>query len=140
MISILNHVGRLVETRFVAPITDAEIAELGQERARAGLAQEPRIVCIDASHMSVLDPARSARILEALRRPSPGVLRRAFLLPEGGGVVALQVARFIREAQMTDIKAFSDQRLLLAWLDEVLTPPESQRLREFLREIAQARS
>jgi hypothetical protein len=91
-------------------------------------------VCIDARRMVVLAPGQSERLLEILRRPSPGLLRRASLLPSAGGVVALQVARLIRESNAVDMRAFTDRAALVEWLGELLTPEEAARLLVFLGE------
>jgi hypothetical protein len=135
MITVHNRVGRLVEARFVAPISDDDLARFGQERDQAVHEVRERIVCIDAHSMNVLPPEQSQRLLEVLRRPSPGRLRSAFLLPSLRGVVALQLERLIREAKL-EARAFTERRELEAWLGELLTAVEATRLRLFLDESA----
>ena len=134
MIVVQNIVGRLVETRFASPLSDAELTRFADERGRAvqKVATE-RIVCIDATRMNVLPPEQSEQLLAVLRRPSPGLLRSAFLLPSLRAVVALQFERLVKQAQV-EARAFTDRRPLEEWLGELLTPVEKTRLRQFLDE------
>jgi hypothetical protein len=135
MITIQHRVGRLVETRFAAPLTDEEIATFADGRGRALRAvASDRVVCIDATRMSVLPPDQSERLLAVLRQPSPGLLRSAFLLPPSRGVVALQFERIIRESKQLAARSFVDRAQLEEWLGEVLTTDEVARLRGFLDE------
>lgn len=135
MITVQNLVGRLVETRLAAPLGADELARFAEEREQTvrRVASE-RIVCLDATRMNVLPPEQSERLLELLRRPSPGLLRSAFLLPSLRAVVALQLERLIREAKAAGARSFTDRAALEQWLGEVLTPQESARLRQFLDE------
>lgn len=135
MITIENRVGRLVETRFAAPLSDEEIASFAEGRGRTiRTVAQNRVVCIDATRMSVLPPEQSERLLGVLRRPSPGLLRSAFLLPPSRGVVALQFERIIRESALVAARSFVDRPALETWLGEVLTAEEASRLRAFLDE------
>jgi hypothetical protein len=137
MITIENRVGRLVETRFAAPLSDEEIASFAEGRGRTvRTVAQNRIVCIDATRMSVLPPEQSDRLLAVLRRPSPGLLRSAFLLPPSRGVVALQFERIIRESALVSARSFVDRPTLEKWLGEVLTAEEATRLRAFLDDRA----
>jgi hypothetical protein len=135
MITIQNRVGRLVEARFAAPLTDEEIASFaeGRERTVRAVATD-RVVCMDATRMSVLPPEQSERLLAVLRQPSPGLLRSAVLLPPTRGVVALQLERIIRESKLAGARSFVERSALEQWLGEVLTPDEAARLRAFLDE------
>jgi len=96
MIAVENRIGRLVEVRFTAPVTDDDIDGFGAQRGRALEKATERVVCLDVTRMNVLPPEQSDRLLEALRGPSPGRLRSAFLLPIGRAVVTLQFERLIR--------------------------------------------
>jgi hypothetical protein len=134
MITVQNVVGRLVEARFVAPLSDEELTRFAEERGRTvQKVASDRVVCIDATRVSVLPPEQSEQLLTLLRRPSPGLLRSAFWLPSTRAVVALQFERLIREAHVT-ARAFTDRRLLEDWLGEILTAVEKTRLRQFLDE------
>ena len=135
MITIQHRVGRLVETRFAAPLSDQEIASFAEGRGRTvQKVATDRVVCIDATRMSVLPPEQSERLLAVLRSPSPGLLRSAFLLPAARGVVALQLERIIRESRLPSARSFVDRGALEEWLGEVLTGEEAARLRVFLDE------
>jgi len=133
MITVQNVTGRLVETRFSAPMSNEELDRFAHDRGRA--VQEvatDRVVCIDARRISVLPPEQSEGLIEVLRRPSPGLLRSAFLLPSTRAVVALQFERLIRESKTTNARSFTDREAVERWLGEVLTPSEATRLRVFL--------
>jgi hypothetical protein len=134
MIAVENRVGRLVEVRFAAPVTDADIAGFASLRGRALEQTSERVVCLDVTRMNVLAPEQSERLLDALRGPSPGRLRSAFLLPAARAVVALQFERLIRESQRATTRGFNDRAALEAWLGELLTIAERARLSQFLDE------
>jgi hypothetical protein len=135
MISIEHRVGRLIEVRFAAPLKDDELDAFAQDRGRVvrTVAAE-RVVCIDSTRLSVLPPEQSERMLGVLRRPSPGLLRSAFLLPQGRAVMVLQFERLIREARNVASRAFTQREPLVDWLRDVITLAEETRLIEFLDE------
>jgi hypothetical protein len=131
MITVQNLVGRLVEARFASPLTDDELAHFADQRGRAvQQVNHDRIVCVDATQMSVLPPEQSERLWSAMRRPSTGLLRSAFLLPSRA-IVALQFERVVKEAQ-GEARAFKERHALEQWLGALLTAPELARLRLFL--------
>ncbi|HZS37384.1 MAG TPA: hypothetical protein VFF06_11195 [Polyangia bacterium] len=136
MITVEQRVGRLVEVRFVSPLTDEEIAAFGQRRGNVVRSVGDRVVCLDSTRLRVLPPEHSERMLAVLRQPSPGHNRSAFLLAPGRAVIALQFERLIREAKRTTSRTFSDRAPLEAWLGEVLDLSEQIRLRQFLDETA----
>jgi hypothetical protein len=115
-------------------LTDGDIAGFATQRGRALEQATERVVCLDVTRMNVLAPAQSDRLLEAMRGPSPGRLRSAFLLPAERAVVALQFERLIRESQRTTTRGFSDRAALETWLGELLTVAERARLSQFLDE------
>ena len=133
MIRTNRHVGRLIEVRFVSPISDDDLTQWATMRLQMRGDVTERLVCMDVTRMSVLPPAISERLLEGLRAPTPGLIRRAFLLPPKRGVVALQIERLSREA-LVPTRAFVDRAGLIAWLCETATPEEAARLRAFLME------
>ena len=89
MITIENRVGRLIEARFVTPLSEADFAGFVQERVhlmrRLGA---DRIVCIDLSRMQVLPVEQADRLIEIFRTSRVGLRRNAVLLPTGQAVLA----------------------------------------------------
>jgi len=73
------------------------------------------------------------RIVTFLRQDSPSIERGAFILGDSA-VFALQLDRVLRDSKTDKRRFFRDRRLLSAWLGEVLTPPEAERLNAFLTE------
>lgn len=135
MITIENRVGRLIETRLISPILDAEFTEFQHERERLmRLVGQDRVVCIDVSRVQLLPPSQADAFLNLLRGSRPGLTRNAFLLPPGQALLALQFSRIIRQANNPARRAFQSRPELISWLAEVLRPPERLRLETFLSE------
>ena len=135
MITIENRVGRLIETRLISPLLDTEFSHFQHERERLMRAVgQDRVVCIDLSKVQVLPPTQADAFLNLLRGSRPGLTRNAFLLPPNQAVLALQFGRIIREANNPARRAFKSRGELVAWLAEVLRPPELARLESFLDE------
>lgn len=135
MITIENRVGRLIETRLISPILDAEFTEFQNERERLmRLVGQDRVVCIDLSRVQLLPPSQADAFLNLLRGSRPGLTRNAFLLPPGQALLALQFSRLIRQANNPARRAFQSRAELVSWLSEVLRPPERVRLETFLNE------
>jgi len=133
MITIENRVGRLIETRLVSPLLDAEFGQFQSERERLmrSVGQD-RVVCIDLSRVQILPPDQADAFLNLLRGSRPGLTRNAFLLPPNQAILALQFSRLIRQANNPARRAFQSRVELVAWLAEVLRPPELARLEAFL--------
>jgi hypothetical protein len=132
MISVENRVGRLVEAVLRSPITDEELAEFRDRRARvvAAIAGE-RAVCVDMTGAGVLSPDHAERLIDILKQRHGGPSRVAYLLP-ARAVATLQVERILREAQSPERRTFADRAALIEWLGEPLTVAERARLRTFL--------
>jgi hypothetical protein len=133
MITIENHVGRLIETRFASPIGDSEMANFMQQRERIMRSVgTDRLVCIDLSRVRVLPPNQADAFLSFLRGSRPGLTRNAFLLPPGQAILALQFSRIIRQAENPARRTFESRSELIDWLGELLRPQELARLKVFL--------
>ncbi len=136
MITIENRVGRLIETRFIPPLPEIEFGPFERERERLMRSRgRDRLVCIDLSRIQVLPPAQADFFIQFLRQSRPGLTRNAFLLPPGQAILALQVARVLREANNPCRRAFQSATELIAWLGEMLQPAELVRLTAFLSEV-----
>jgi len=70
-----------------------------------------------------------------LMRADNPYIERSGILVSGSAVMSLQVQRMLSEAASTGKRQhFTAKELLYAWLDEVLLPEESLRLRAFISE------
>lgn len=135
MITIENRVGRLIETRFISPISGSDWGDFQRERERLmRVVGQDRLVCIDLSLVQLLPPNQADDFLNLLRGSRPGLTRNAFLLPPGQALLALQFGRIIRQANNPARRAFQSRPELIAWLAEVLRPAELTRLHAFLSE------
>jgi hypothetical protein len=127
-----HSVGRLMETRFVAPVVSADFEQLARDRREiARRVTGQRVVCADLRGTGVLSP-ELADMLLSNKRGVEDPLRNALLLAPDRATLALQIERIIREGKNPARRVFRDRDALVAWLDEVLTPPERARVREFL--------
>ena len=136
MLSIENHVGRLVESRIIPPLFDAEIDRYDIRRGktiRTVLESHPRFInCSDLRQLKILSSLHSKRFIEILRGNNPSLERAAFLISTK--TLNLQVMRVIRESGNPNRRHFEDVDEMCAWLGEVLTPEEQERLQQFLNE------
>jgi hypothetical protein len=135
---VLQHrVGRLLETRFATPIENRELDEFDRVRARlrAELGDE-RVVVMDFRRAAILAPEVADTLVGLLHGPNPHLLRNGVLVPTASAVVAMQLARIVREADNERRRVFRDRHELEEWLGELLDPSERLRLKEFLEEEA----
>jgi hypothetical protein len=133
MITYELYVGRLVEVRFEASISEEDVSHLVR-RAKA-LAPEMTalaVFCVDVTRCRVLSGQIADAVTKVMRRSNPRIERLGFLLPPEGAVARLQVDRMIRETMHPEMRSFREAGRLLGWLGEVLDPDERARLAEFL--------
>jgi len=133
--SVKINVGRLLEIRVDAGFrTEGDVDDLFDaitaEVRRAGVTKA--IGAVDWRNCPFMAPAAAARLTERMMASNTRTERSAALARPDSQMLVLQFLRVIREAKMTDRKLFLDPLPLLQWLDEVLTPDESLRLRAFL--------
>jgi hypothetical protein len=142
LLTINRRVGRFVEARFSGNPTVDDIGEwaraaeacLKTNVARTGLGA---VCCTDTRASALFRPAVT-EALTTLMRADNKILERNAILGIGGATFTMQLQRLLREAQPAGEvrrRVFVDEDLLCKWLDELLTPPESARLREFLGEF-----
>ncbi len=133
MITIANRVGRLIETRFVTPLNEADFTDFVSERLRImRRLGADRVVCIDVSRSTVLSVEQADRLIEIFRTSRAGLTRNAVLLPPAQAVLALQFTRILRTADNPARRAFTSREVLVNWLAEVLSAPELAQLHLFL--------
>lgn len=130
-------VGRLVELRIDAGYRDETDVDqvfqaIGAEiRARPG---QVFVTVADWRRCPVLAERAADRLVQKMSGNNPLVERAAALVSPSASTAALQFTRLIRETSFDNRRMFSKAPLLLAWLSEVLTPAEQERLRVFLGE------
>jgi hypothetical protein len=131
------HVGRLLEIRVDAGYrTVDDVDRLFDEIAKAigKLGKTARLVTVaDWRQCPVMSPAASERLAYQIGQSNSRTERSSALASRSAPVAVLQFVRVIREARLPDRKLFFDADELAVWLEEVLTPPEARRLREFLQ-------
>jgi hypothetical protein len=131
-------VGRLLEIRADAGYrTPADVDTLFDtiERTVGRLTTGGQhITVVDWRRCPVMAPEAAARIAVRMASANGRTERSAALASSDAPVAVLQFLRVIREAGLPDRKLFSDEVELRRWLEEVLTPAEAARLRQFLTE------
>jgi hypothetical protein len=89
---------------------------------------------VDWRRCPLMSPAAATRIGQRIAASNSRTDRSAALASPDAPLAVLQFVRLIREAGNTNRKLFFNEAELESWLAEILTPPETKRLREFLRE------
>jgi hypothetical protein len=141
LLTIDRKVGRLVEARFLGNPTLEDIEEWAREAeiclktgARLGKAA---VCCTDMRASALFRPAVTEALTSVMRADNRVVERNA-ILGIGGATFTMQLQRLLREAQpIGEIRrrVFIEPEGLCEWLDELLTPAESARLKEFIAEF-----
>jgi hypothetical protein len=131
-------VGRLLEIRTdaghrSAADVDALFDEIHRELSRLPATQK-HVTVVDWRHCPLMSPEAAARITHHISMVNARTERSAALARDDAPTAVLQFVRVIREAGLPDRKLFFDEQDLAAWLGEVLTPAERERLRAFLRD------
>jgi hypothetical protein len=142
LLTIERKVGRLVEARFSGNPTVEDIAEWA--RAAEGLLKtgaarlgKGAVCCTDMRASALFRPAVT-EALTSIMRADNRVVERNAILGIGGATFTLQLQRLLREAQpIGEIRrrVFIEQASMYQWLEELLTPVESARLRAFVDEF-----
>ena len=103
--------------------------------AFATVPEPTRVVIVaDWSACGLFTPEVSARAVAMLTTANTRIERSGILHRSTQPTSVLQVFRLIREAEATSYRqVFTASTPLCAFLDEVLSPPEQERLRVFLK-------
>jgi hypothetical protein len=135
--TVERHVGRLIEFRHAKgfeTVADIEqmfaVARSVMDSVRDG--KHCVTVADWRSCTVVMSPLVSQRLLDMLLEFNPHTERAAMLYAEGSATAIMQFARVKRDARNPLRRMFADPVELAVWLEELLTPAESARLREFL--------
>jgi hypothetical protein len=140
MYTIENRVGRFVELRVEAPVTDEELSPFHETLANVCKPIRGKIaICTDLAGATVFTQSVTQRWTSIIKQESPLVERNAVLVGEGA-VFSMQVERIIRQAGQHNRKAFLSATALTAWLGEILTVRERTRLENFLHEGVESRA
>jgi hypothetical protein len=133
MYSVDVRVGRLIEARFATLESVDEVARF-EDTLRATFARVAgkSVICADWRSANVLSPAVADRLLALLSRGNPHLERSAVLFGQKNATFILQAERLVREAGNPARRTFREVAPLQSWLDEVLSPVEQLRMRDFL--------
>jgi hypothetical protein len=135
MWTIENSVGRLVEVQIASPIVAADLDPFGRRMATVLGRYNPTgqrvVACTDLSAAYLFAPEVAETFIRVMQRDNPVLERSAFLIG-GSAMFALQVERMLKQASSPARRAFREIAPLLAWLGELLAPPEHERLLRFL--------
>ncbi len=135
--TVAIRVGRLMEIRVDAGYRNDEevdqvFAAIATEiRARAPAAQS-LITVADWRRCPLLEERAAARLSERMAGNNPLMVRSAALVSPSSPTAVLQFARLIRESNSDNRRMFTHVPPLVAWLSDLLTPAELERLRAFL--------
>jgi len=131
-------VGHLLEIRVAAgyrSVEDVDDMIAKMMAAAATLPSEVKFVIVaDWRSVTVMAPDTAARVKQMLERSNPRVVRSSILIQPTHATTGLQALRLVKEAANANRRHFTSAREQIAWLGEVLTPAETQRLRGFLGE------
>jgi len=135
--TVERHAGRLIEFRHAKgfqTVADIEqmsaVARSVMESVRRG--KNCVIVADWRSCSVVMSPVVSQCLLDTLLAFNPHTERGAMLYAEGSATAIMQFVRVKGDARNPTRRMFADPLELAIWLEELLTPAESARLREFL--------
>jgi hypothetical protein len=131
-----NHVGRLIEVRVESgyrSTEDVDAAFADFARMVAKLPAEQRIVTvIDWRRCPVMSAAASEHMVPMMLRANPRSERTAALASRDSPIAVMQFNRIITESKHPGRRLFYEPDTLITYLGEVLTLPETARLRAFL--------
>jgi hypothetical protein len=135
MISVASQVGRLLEVRCTAPFTAADASQLfGLIHDWLDRLGQRSVTMADLRHVGVIDPVLVDQVGAFMRAENPRVERTAFVMAESGAMQQMQLERMLKQGGTPNRRLFRSAPDAEAWLAEVLTPAEQQRLHQFLQE------
>jgi hypothetical protein len=125
-------VGRLLEIDVRAGYrTTADVDEMIQNiKQQFGTIAEPTriVIAADWRRCRVLTPEVSERVTQMLVGTNTRLERSAILHDSTQATSILQVMRIVREANFPNRRVFTDPYEMEAWLSELLTTEERERL------------
>lgn len=129
-------VGRLLEIRVAAGYhavqdVDEMIGMIVDQVSRVPEHQK-FVIAADWRKVTVMPQDTAERAREMLTRSNPRLLKSSILIDPSHATTGLQVVRLVEEAENANRRHFTDAAQQIAWLSDVLTAQELQRLRAFL--------
>ena len=129
-------VGRLLEIRAAAGYRTASDVDALFDAVETELTKLPRhkliVTVVDWRRCPIMETKAAERLLQRVMLLNPRTERSAALATEQAPSAVLQFMRLIRESRLPDRKMFLKTAELIPWMNEVLDPPERERLRQFL--------
>jgi hypothetical protein len=131
-------VGRLLEVRIAAGYRSVDdVDQLFDALDGAVSALPPgvkHVTVADWTRCAVMTPTATARLRERMALTNVHTERSAVLVVPDMPTAVVQFLRVIREAKLPDRKLFFSASELVTFLAEVLTPAETERVRQFFTE------
>jgi len=129
-------VGRLLEVRAAAGYrtvadVDALFDSIHREIAKLDPMQKV-VTVVDWRQCPLMSSEAADRLLQRMIGVNSRTERSCAIASLGSPTTVLQFMRLIREGKHRDRQMFFDQDKLIAWLADVLSPPELERLNLFL--------
>ncbi len=129
-------VGRLLEIRADAGYRTVDDVNAIFAQIGAAMVKLPpnsqHIVVADWRRCPIMSPEAAEHMSSSIAQSNPSLLRSAVLIQSAAPTAVLQFARVVRDTNHPHRQAFRSVVELVAWLDQVMTPEESRRLRDFL--------
>jgi len=129
-------VGRLLEIRVAAGYHAVQDVDEMMAMMRDQISRLPEqhkfVIAADWRRVGVMPQDTAERAREMLARSNPRVVKSSILIDPSHATTSLQVVRLVKEAENANRRHFTDAAQQIAWLSDVLTAQELQRLRVFL--------
>jgi hypothetical protein len=134
--------GRLLEIRIKAGFhTVADVDAMFAKVASVVATQMPpphkHITIADWRRCVLMSGEAATRLQTGMLETNPFVLRAAALASHDSPSAVMQMLRVVRDSHHDERRLFFEEAPLVQWLGQVLTPTESARLRQFLKESAE---
>src|SRR3954468_18676899 len=132
-------IGRLLEVRISESMRTRADVDGWFDGVRAALTHLPpgkrQVVVADWRACSLMSDEAAERALFCLKQANGNMDRSAALAPAASPIAVLQFLRLCRSSDASgNRRLFTDPEEVSAWLEEVLTDAERDRLRRFLNE------
>lgn len=117
--------------------TAADVDQLfAQVATEVAKLNNPRhVTVVDWRRCSLMEPKAAERLSQHMASKNAHTVRSAALANATSPLAVLQFVRVIREAGLSDRKLFFEAGEMVAWLAEVLTPEERERLWAFVNRL-----